>query len=210
MGRVLAAPGRSWRAPAGRPFARLQTHHEKDETVNHTRTIRTRALAGAAVIAAGAAGAIAVAATSGATAEADELVVFDPRSELVEHFVDLADEGFSTGDIVLEYSDLVDPTSGDAAGRTVTRVNVLEGRVAPSEEDPVGDFMFYLDCTYEGADGNIVFAGSEEHTNLTADGLEFGIVGGTGSYAGVTGTVTVAAAEVDGQAGAMLTFALDW
>ena len=162
-----------------------------------------------AALAAGAAGTLAAvaAATSGSASTMSEVVVFDQRTELVENFVDLGDEGFTNGDIVLEHSGLVDPDSGAPVGRSVTRVNVFDAREAPSDDNPLGDFLFYLDCTVELEGGNLTFQGPGENAALP-DGVTFSVTGGTGAYAGAGGTATVQLAEIDGQSGVTLTFDL--
>jgi hypothetical protein len=151
--------------------------------------------------------AVAALATTGGSDATEELVVFDPRTEVLETFLDLGEEGFSAGDVIVEHTALVDPETGEARGRAVTRIQVIEVLEPPSHDNPMGDFVLILDCTYEFDEGNISFYGSEEFHNIV-DGMIFTVVGGTGDYTGVTGTVAIAGAEIDGQEGVTATFQL--
>lgn len=148
------------------------------------------------------------ASAAGATGTDEDLVVFDARSDVVESFVDTNDEGFSAGDTIVEHASVVWPDSGETAGRTVTRIQVIESRVAPSDDDPIGDFLFFLDCTLELEGGTITFHGAAEHAALPVDGMTFTVSGGTGEYAGASGSVHITLAEIDGTTGPNLAFDL--
>lgn len=148
------------------------------------------------------------ASTAGATGMDEDLVVFEDRSTVVETFVDVNDEGFSAGDTIVEYVSVVSPDSGEVAGRNVTRIQVVESRVAPSDDDPIGDFLFVLDCTTELEGGTITFHGAAEFAEFPESGLTFTVSGGTGEYAGTSGTVHITLAEIDGNTGPRLAFDL--
>ena len=170
--------------------------------------MQTRHFVGSLSLLAAAAAGTAIGLSHVATAATamDRIVVFEPDTERVEVFVDVGDAGFGAGDLVFEQAGLVWPDNGDAAGRVVTRIQVVEGRVAPSDEDPVGDFVFYLDCSVELDEGSLDFHGAGEIADLPGSGLTFAISGGTGAYVGAAGTVHITPAEVDGISGVQLAF----
>jgi hypothetical protein len=136
------------------------------------------------------------------------IVLFDDRSEAVETFLDLGDEGFTAGNTMVEHTVLTDPDSGEEAGRAVTRFQIVEVHEEPSDDAPMGDFDLILDCTIELEDGTVTFYGAEVLSNMAGDGLVFAVIGGTGEYTGASGTATVEAAEVDGVEGATITLDL--
>lgn len=113
-------------------------------------------------------------------------------------FLDLSRRGVGPGDIRLQIWDLLDPVDGSAVGDSVMKVTIVRSHRG-------GEFFtIILDCTVRLSDGDIGFHGA-----IRTD--EFGalpVVGGTGVYAGATGTVTIEPAEVAGQDGFMWTFDL--
>jgi hypothetical protein len=133
--------------------------------------------------------------------------VFDPRTEVTETFLNLGAEEFSAGDIVVERAMLFDPENGASIGRSVTRIQFLEVLAKPSDDNPMGDFEFILDCTVELEGGSIVFYGPGV-MNQIMEGVTFAVMGGTGDYAGSRGTVTVKATEINDQQGVTMNFNL--
>ncbi|WP_175411104.1 hypothetical protein [Streptomyces sp. TRM64462] len=98
------------------------------------------------------------------------------------------------GDTVL----LEDPAfmNGTLVGDSLTRIQFLEG----------GSFL--LDCTVRLTDkGNLVFAGGEEASNLET-ATTFAVTGGTGTFSGTGGHVTITPTEHNGAEAALLTFHL--
>lgn len=127
-------------------------------------------------------------------------VVFDPRTEVVGTFLELGGPGMSAGNMNIEHSALVDPDTGEGVGRVVTRWQVVEDLGG-------GDAVVVFDCTVELDEGNLNFYGSTELSRLPS-GISLSIIGGTGTYLGVGGTVTITAAEIDGQQGMLMAFEL--
>jgi hypothetical protein len=113
-------------------------------------------------------------------------------------FVDLGKPGVGAGDIRLQIWDLLDPVDESVVGDSVMKVTIVRSHHGGQF------FTIILDCTVRLSDGDIAF-----HGVIRTD--EFGplpVVGGTGAYAGATGTVTIEPAEVAGQDGYVWTFDL--
>jgi hypothetical protein len=113
-------------------------------------------------------------------------------------FVDLGKPGVGPGDIRLQIWDLLDPVDESVVGDSVMEATVVRSHHGGQP------FTIILDCTVRLSEGDLAFHGA-----IQTD--EFGVlpvVGGTGAYAGATGTVTIEPAEVAGQAGFMWTFDL--
>lgn len=131
-----------------------------------------------------------------------QVQVFDPEGPF-ERFVDLGRPDLSPGDQVIEIHRLLDPTTGDPAGRSFTHLAVL--KVLGGGED----LIFAIDCTIRLPEGTIVFYGAGRLGRLSEPGgLTFPVTGGTGAYELVRGTVTATAGEVAGEQGALLRFDL--
>jgi hypothetical protein len=117
------------------------------------------------------------ASASGSTADLEVYVLqSDPT------IVDAQDAGNSPGDWWL-WQDPVFDADGNEIGTAYTRVQLVEA--ADEEEE---DFAFVLDCTIELDSGNIVFTGGGLLSQLPA--VPFAVVGGTGTYAGITGSLS--------------------
>lgn len=97
----------------------------------------------------------------------------------------------SAGDTLLHHDPVLDPDSGEQIGTAVTRVQA--GRALGG-----ADALFILDCTVRLANGNLVFYGPEQLSNIPT-GTTYSLIGGTGSYAGAEGTVEGVLDEHDGQ-----------
>lgn len=109
--------------------------------------------------------------------------MFEPHDErLSETYVDLGDEGWSSGDTVLDHGTLLAPDSREEIGETITRVQIVEVIEPPSSTEDLGDFLFILDCNVKLADGDLIFYGAARWQDFFADGLEFAVTGGTGAY----------------------------
>ncbi len=103
------------------------------------------------------------------------------------------------GSVLLFDEPLLDPATGAQVGTSKTRVQVVS---------QVGDDLsFILDCTFEEPGGHIVFTGAEYFSHI-ATAVTFAVVGGTGQYAGINGSVTITPATVAGQTGGIATFSL--
>ncbi|MGH2812778.1 MAG: hypothetical protein ACRDI1_08725 [Actinomycetota bacterium] len=71
------------------------------------------------------------------------------------------------------------------------------------------DWTFILDVTAQLPDGDIVFYGGGRYSELVSEsGTTLSVTGGTGAFAGASGTVTIVPAEVAGEQGFMWTFDL--
>lgn len=117
--------------------------------------------------------------------------------------VDTGKEGFSAGDVLYEVHDILDPADESTVGRTITRFEILRSNKGGQ------DFTFILDCTVRLAGGEIVFSGGSKFSDFfDADGATFAVIGGTGSYALVRGTVVITPEEVGGGEGARFVFDL--
>lgn len=129
----------------------------------------------------------------------DDVEVFSPDSMITRTSLDEGDTGFSPGDTIVEYGDLVDPETGDEIGQVRTRLQVI------SVNSPT-DFEFYLDCTVKLADGELMFGGAGSAAEIHGDGDPFALRGGTGAYEGAAGTATVSFGPVNGDDGHTLAF----
>lgn len=117
--------------------------------------------------------------------------------------VDTGKEGFSAGDVLYEVHDVLDPADESTVGRTITRFEILRSNKGGE------DFTFILDCTVGLAGGDIVFSGGSKFSDFfDADGATFAVIGGTGTYALVRGTVVITPEEVGGGEGARFVFDL--
>jgi hypothetical protein len=118
--------------------------------------------------------------------------------------VDAGRPGFPTpGDEIIEVHDLLDPADETTVvGRALTHIEVLK----PLQGGE--DLLFAIDCTIQLADGSITFYGGDR-LGLIAEGITLPVNGGTGAYAGASGTVTAVHRDVAGNDGALLTFDLD-
>lgn len=141
-----------------------------------------------------------VSSASAAKAPGDtQITVFDVEGPY-EKDVDLGEPGFGPGDVVFEIQPLIDPVDQSPAGKVYTRIQVM--RLLKS-----GDFVFFLDCEVQLADGNILFNGPAKFSDFDT-GAIFPVTGGTGTYALARGTLTALSATVGGKDGATLTFDL--
>lgn len=104
------------------------------------------------------------------------------------------------GDTLLFNGPVRDPDTGADVGSAVTRVRIVEPL-------PGGDAIFILDCTVRTADGTVVFYGAERLAHLGNE-VTYAVTGGTGRYAGTTGTVTITPGELDGVVGGHAAFRL--
>ena len=118
--------------------------------------------------------------------------------------VDAGRPGFPTpGDEIIEVHDLLDPADETTVvGRALTHIEVLKP-IHGGE-----DLLFAIDCTIQLADGSITFYGGDRLGRI-AEGITLPVNGGTGVYAGASGTVTAVHRDVAGADGALLTFELD-
>ena len=114
-------------------------------------------------------------------------LVSDPDDEAFD-VVDLGDKGRTAGDVYVFDGAMLDPDSGDVAG------HVYGTQTSIAVED--GNEIVQANLTYEVGEGSqIVVAGTAEYPEK-GGGLVVGehyvraILGGTGDYAGVTGTMT--------------------
>lgn len=114
--------------------------------------------------------------------------LYDNRSEV---FTPSPDLEFNNGDIYLEHTVVRDRDTSERVGRLVTRMQVVEAYAPVSEEAPMGDNEFILDCTAEFEDGTITFYGPGKMGELMTNGVNFSVMGGTGRYAGARGTVQI-------------------
>lgn len=127
-------------------------------------------------------------------------VVFDPRTDVVETFLEIGGPGMSPGNTQIEHAELIDPELLSSVGRAVTRWQVVEDLGG-------GDAVIVLDCTIELADGKLVFSGATEFNQFPA-GAEFSVTGGTGAYVGAEGTATVTPSEIGDFSGFVIAFEL--
>lgn len=104
----------------------------------------------------------------------------------------------SPGDTLLHHDPVLHPDSGEQIGSAVTRVRAVRNLDG-------GDVVFLLDCTVRLPDGNLVFYGAEQLSNVQAE-TTYAVTGGTGDYAGIQGTVAGTLSRVDGQDGFLLAF----
>lgn len=144
--------------------------------------------------------ALGIAVPASLAATNDGIVVFEPTSQVSDTYLDLGEGGFSAGDTILENAVLTDPDTGESVGTVVTRIQVVEVLDG-------GDFLFILDCTVQLSGGNLTFYGAGVFGDV-AEGVDFALTGGTGRYAGTRGTVTVTAAEANGEEGVTIAFHL--
>jgi len=128
-----------------------------------------------------------------------QITVFDVEGPYTK-LVDLGKAGFGPGDVLLEIQPLIDAVDQSSVGKVNTRIQVM--RLLKG-----GDFVFFLDCQVELADGNILFDGSARFSDFDA-GAVFPVTGGTGAYELARGSVTGVVGSVGGEDGATLAFDL--
>jgi hypothetical protein len=112
-----------------------------------------------------------------------------------EKDVDLGKVGTSPGDVSFESHPLVDPSDGTTVvGRDFERVTIF--KILSGGDDL--DFVYDSTLRLNGSD--IVVYGEGRYSDIfTPDGLTISVVGGTGAFAGVRGTATVAATQKEGE-----------
>lgn len=112
-----------------------------------------------------------------------------------EKELDLGKSGFSPGDITLGTHQLFDAASPTTVvGRDFERLMVL--RVIAGGQD--ADFIY--DSTLRLAGGDVVLYGEGRFSDISStEGATIAVTGGTGTYAGATGTATFTATENEGE-----------
>lgn len=112
-----------------------------------------------------------------------------------EKVIDVGKAGFSAGDVILGTHQLFDVADGSTVvGRDFERLQVL--RVVAGGQD----FDFVYDTTIRLAEGDIVAYGEGRFSDVFGPGgASVSVTGGTGTYAGAAGTLSVAGTETEGE-----------
>jgi len=111
-----------------------------------------------------------------------------------EREVDLGKPGFGPGDVILEIGTLYATDGTTVVGSDFDRIQVL--RVLAGGED----FAFFFDGTIRLADGDVILYAEGRFSDVfTEDGAPVAVLGGTGTYAGATGSATIAATANEGE-----------
>jgi hypothetical protein len=109
----------------------------------------------------------------------------------VTRYVDVGRPDVSPGDQYLERHALSEAATGEEAGTIVTRFEVVT-----VHRGAEGDLSFIIDGTLRLAEGDIAFYGTDRYSNVFATtGVTFPVIGGSGSFAGMAGTLHIVAAE---------------
>jgi hypothetical protein len=156
---------------------------------------------GAAVVAALVITVTAVSAAAPAPAQRDFEVFTGPG---FLHKIDEAPAGtsvtdLSPGDTLLHHDPVLDPNTGQQIGTAVTRVGAVQNLDG-------ADKVILVDCTVQLADGDVVFYGADQLSRVQTTGTVYAITGGTRSYVGADGTVTVRLDKLQGKDGFRLAF----
>ena len=120
---------------------------------------------------------------SGSTTKQLDVTSVDEKATVFQ-MLDLGKTGFGPGDQLVEESPVVD-AGGQTLGKALTTAAIISGT-------GMTDFEAVVDCTVELAEGHLVFHGGFASKDLAA-GAPVPVVGGTGQYAGATGTVMMIA-----------------
>jgi hypothetical protein len=126
-------------------------------------------------------------AESATTSKNVSIVSQDGKASVLE-MVDLGKTGFGPGDQLIEHAPVTDK-SGIALGQSVTAVSIVAGK---SMEEATG----LVTCTIQLAGGDLLFVGAVEMKEL-AEGADLPVVGGTGDYAGASGTVKMQSPDME-------------
>lgn len=129
-----------------------------------------------------------------------EIVVFSTDAGFLKE-VDVAAKGFSAGDYNVGSDPLLDPETGEKVGTEVFKLSFV--RLFQKQNDVlfIGDFKVSL------PEGTLAVYGAARFSEIQ-NGATFAVVGGTGDYAQVRGSVVIKSGEVAGQSGRFLTFDL--
>lgn len=127
-----------------------------------------------------------------------QIVVFSTDAGFLKE-VDVAAKGFSAGDYNVGSDPLLDPESGEKVGREVFKLSFV--RLFPKQNDVlfIGDFEVSL------PEGSLVVYGATRFSEIQ-EGATFAVIGGTGEYAQVRGSVVIKSGKVSGTTGRFLTF----
>lgn len=127
-----------------------------------------------------------------------QIVVFSTDAGFLKE-VDVGAKGFSAGDYSVGNDPLLDPDSAGKVGREVFKLTFV--RLFRKQNDVlfIGDFKVSL------PEGSLAVYGAARFSEIQ-DGATFAVVGGTGDYAQVRGSVLIKSGEVSGKTGRFLTF----
>jgi hypothetical protein len=140
------------------------------------------AVVGVAVVMAGVLGACSKT-PNAFTKQSLDVTSVDEKATTLEQ-LDLGKPGFGPGDEIVEVAPVTD-SSGATIGKTYTTVTIVSGKSMPQAWGAV-------DCTVALPGGNLLFHGAFAFKDL-AKGTAAPVVGGTGKYAGATGSVAIIA-----------------
>lgn len=133
--------------------------------------------------------------------EKTTLTVFEPFDAGVTEEIDIGDDGFGPGDLILEHHRLLG-SEGQLVGRLARQLQVIS--VHPS-----GDFRFFVHVHARLPGGTITYSGTTTFAAVDAGTAVLPLTGGTGAYAPGEGKVRAELGVEDGHEGVFLTFVVD-
>ena len=114
--------------------------------------------------------------------------------------VNLGKRAFGAGDYSVFTDPLLNPSNGNKVGKGVGRLTLVR---AVGQQDGI----FILDATHVFGRGKVSTYGSGRFSQLRT-GVTFPVIGGTGKYRAVRGTMTGTAGRCRGKSGIRITFRL--